>query len=474
MPYIDGRKVWYPTIFWMMRNAVACMWGLRMVKKRHDVVAWAIGAVILIVLPALYFGVLQYRFDGAFSPIDEATHIGYAWSASHGHIPVKGETIPQEILNEWACAGQGNVETMPACGTEAPASEFPTEGEQYNFIHPPVYYFVTGMFARVMAHFLPFTFSQSARIGQILWMIVGMVLTYAALRRWNISRLYCYATVALVPFIPMFMNTGTAVNNDAPGLACGAVLLWLVHRLFVEHRFDWVPAVSAMVFCLMKGTFGFGFLGLMGVLGIMSLYWLCNKNFERGRRALLCALATVAVVGICIQGWSVFQNHRGDPAWQNPNIGTNSKIVEGNPLGEFMHLMLSGLDLSRIPGTLRGLSDFQAYNVWQLLLQAVLLGALGYLYFQRSEKTGVNALLACTAFSLLTYPMLVQIREYLFSRAMFSEDISVRYGMCLVPLVLACWAIALENRNSRILACAIPVIGSIVCLTSAVMATGLW
>lgn len=420
----------------------------------RNTIAWL---TIIVLIPALFFGLLQAKYHGVYSQIDEGTHISYAWSTSHGRIPAKGDTVEQPILDDWACSSQTNAE-LPPCGDAEDPTKFPAQGQQYNYIHPPLYYAITGFAARIIAHIdHSVSFAQAARLMQIPWIILGLALTYRALRAWGIDRLYAYSAVAVIPFVPVFLNAGSAVTNDAPALACGALLTWSAARVFKQHRCDWLPAVMALLFCLMKGTFAFGFLGFAAMVFATSALWWYLGDVRLGRNGIISSCATGIVSLLCIFGWSKFQNMRGVENWQNPNSVYRPKI-EGSPVWEWMKTALSGLDLGAFTSAGRDMSDQPAFIMWSALLTVVMIGAVGFLYFQHDGDVSHTMLLGTTVFSMLLYPTLVQIREYLSSGLMFSV-VTVRYGMCLVPLVLCCWALALQNRKSRIIAVSMPLIG---------------
>lgn len=410
--------------------------------------------MIIVIMPTLFFGLLQIKYHGVYSPIDEGSHISYAWSVSHGRIPAKGDTVEQPILDDWACSGQSNVE-LPSCGNATDPSTFPNRGQQYNYIHPPLYYAVTGSAARVIAHFNhSMTFAQAARLIQIPWMVVGLAFAYFAFRSWGLLRLYAYSAVVVIPFVPVFLNVGSAVTNDAPALACGAILLWCAARAFRRHRYDWVPAAMALLFCMMKGTFAFGFLGLAAVMFAVSIMRWYIGDVRLGCKGIASSCATVLASLLCVFGWSKFQNMRGMTNWQNP---LNATKTEGNPIRQWMGTALSGLDLGHAIGY-RDMSDRPVFMLWIALITVVLVGATGFLYFQHDAISSHLMLIATTVFSMLLYPTMVQLREYLNSGLTFGS-LTIRYGMCLVPLALCCWALALQHRRSRIIAVFVPMFG---------------
>lgn len=98
----------------------------------RNIIAWL---TIIVLIPALFFGLLQAKYHGVYSQIDEGTHISYAWSASHGRIPAKGDTVEQPILDDWACSSQTNAELPPAVMLKIRQNSLHKANSTITFIH---------------------------------------------------------------------------------------------------------------------------------------------------------------------------------------------------------------------------------------------------------------------------------------------------------------------------------------------------
>lgn len=421
---------------------------------------------MLILLPTLFLGVYQSKLHGRYSPYDETTHISYAWSVAHGRIPAKGDAMEQPILDDWACHGQPVITTTPGCGVTAPLSEYPAGGLQYNYIHPPVYYAITGFSARLISHILPsISFIHAARLIEIVWIIAGIILCYLALKSWGIRKLYALSAAAIIPYIPVISSTGSAVNNDAPALACGAAILWSMARVYRHNRIDCAPVIFALLFCMMKGTFAFGFFGFAIILFIFSIAKVFIGDRRSGIDGILVSCGTAAAALLCVVGWSRFQALRGTSSWVNPNLASKTPVT-GSPIVQLMTTFLSGLNLAQFDG-LRGLESQPSSVMWIALLSVILTGAVAFLYFQHDNDLAHSLLLATTALTMLLFPTFIQLREYL-SNGHIIPTISARYGLYIIPLVLCCWGLTIQQRRSRILAICIPLF-AIACTFYAVL-----
>lgn len=444
----------------------------RWIRNERQFVIIAAKIVILVILPALFLGIYQSKLHGRYSPLDEPSHASYAWSVSHGHIPAKGDSIEQPILDDWSCSGQSHARGIPKCGTHAPLSEYPNGGAQYNFIHPPVYYAITGTAARIISHFIPsLTFVHAARLMGIAWIIIGIILFFYSLRAWGVRETYALSGAGIIPYIPLACQAGSSINNDAPALACGAAILWCMARIYRNNKYDWIPIVMALLFCSVKGTFAFGFLGVSIILFIQSMLMLYTGDRRTAARGATLAVSVTAASLFCVIGWSKFQSIRGASDWSNPNISIGKVAVTGTPFGEIMTTLFSGLNLTNFDSG-RGLESQPAFIMWVAVLTVILVGSLGFLYFQHDNDQSHILLIATAAVSMLIFPTLIQIREFLSNGHMFLY-INSRYGMYLIPLVLCCWVLALQNRRSKILGVSVPAFAIVCSFFAVVTATNL-
>lgn len=426
--------------------------------------------VVLVLLPAVYFGLAQYKFNGSYSLFDEITHVSYAWSISHGKLPARGDSDPAVILNDWSCSGQENV-PLPACDSGAVPEDYPNQGQQYNYFHPPVYYAITGIVARVCNAVVPvLTFSQYARLLSIVWMVLGNVALFFALKQWKVDIAYRLSVIAMVPFIPVLLNSGTAVTNDAPALLCGAAVLWVAAKFFVDRQSFYLPAIAVIMLCgSIKGTMVFPFLAMAAILVLLGIatYW--KKDRNQGRQFFIQGWITGLTALFSVAVFTVIQNMRGDSSVQSAVSGQNTDPPAGSPIGEFAKTVMSWLNLADGGDNLRqGMENGPGYSIWLAMLLIIIGAAAVMLYMQNDGDNSHTYLWILTLFGLFLYPMLVQVRQYLNSGELF-YDVSGRYGIAFLPLVLCCWALALQNRKDRVLTVAIPVVAvilSFVCMLS--------
>lgn len=430
-----------------------------------------VGFLVLVLIPVTYYGLAQYKFNGSYSVYDEVSHMSYAWSASHGNLPARGDNLEKVILDNWPCSGQDRL-TEKTCSNGSPLASF-TVSQQYNYFHPPVYYFITGWLARIIVAIGGAqSFTTAARAVSIVWMVAGIIALYFSLRSWRIERLYCYATCALVPFIPVFLNPGTAVTNDAAGLLTGAAAIWVMSKILLQQRRFIIPAVLiAFISGYLKGTFVFQFLAIAVVLVLLGLWK--TKEHERARAWEL--MASGVAIGfsslISLYSFTFIQSHRGNQSAVSIVQGLNTDPVQGSPIGELLRSLMNWVSLATDDTLRQGMDTAPGYSAWVALLSIVIIGSVGFLFFQQNKSEAHNLLVYISAFALLVYPTIVNLREYLSSGQVF-PNVGERYGISVLPLILCCWAVAAHNKNdkqSKALVVTVPLVGCIVSFTSLVL-----
>lgn len=419
-----------------------------------------IGIIVCVILPVSYFAMAQIKFNGSYSIYDELSHMSYAWSASHGHIPAQGDTDEAVVLHDWACSGQDGIE-FTRCDVKAAVKAYPYE-QQYNYFHPPVYYWITGGVARMVSQAVPsVSFMVAARAFSIVWMVAGNIMMAIALRAWGVRRRYAYSTVAMIPFIPAFLNAGTAVTNDAPALLIGSMLLWALAKVVVHHQKMYVPlAIISLLTGFIKGTFVFPFCAAAAFFVLRGCWYWLRKHDTAGWKSIIQGLCLGIPGLIAMQVFNHFQSGRGHTV-SSAVMGVNTVPLDAPVLRILTSVMDWGQLASDI-GVRSNMGTRVGHIMWSVLIQIIILGAIAFLYLVIDRAAASDApyrtLATLTALALCLYPVLIQTREFLSSGRLFPA-VGFRYGLACLPLVLCCWAVMMQHKDMRRTAIVIPVLG---------------
>lgn len=406
------------------------------------------------------------------SVYDETTHADFVYQLQQGEIPYAGSVIAPEILNEWSCRGSGAesiTKALPPCDSGAPPSAYPARGENYNASHPPLYYAVTAVLAKVVAAIRPGETSliADARITGILWLWAAMIAMFAGMRKFGFRPWWSVAGAAMIPLIPSFAVAATTVSNDAPAALGGALAIWLLARIVREKKYGFfLPALFTFLITATKVMSAVPFIGVAAVCLVLAFRHWQKREIAETRRLILTAVSIGAAIGIAYLGWTWFQSGRGVPGWDNPVSGINTRPIDGSPFDE----LLTPLFTPFASGPLNGFGPtphFNAaiYGYWIKFL-GYLLMATPLAAIAMSRPGSMGRLIGWVAIGLeLIYPHIVEINT-LFALNEFFPTVAKRYGITILPLLVVALLYVASRRNAVKTISAVYAFGAVATVTT--------
>lgn len=397
----------------------------------------------------------------ALSRIDEPTHADYAFQVAHWRLPAAGSAIAPEIRAHWACVGQEGYE-LPDCGDDPGAWAFPYDGQNYNFGHPPLYYFLVGMPARGIDAVVPSVeFVDAARLTGVLWLAGGLFMMYVALRRWRIDPAAAIIAPLLLPAFPRVLHASTTVNPDATAILTGAVAVWLAAKIFAEGYVDWrLPALFTALAGLTKTINVVPFIAIALLIIFRMLRDARHGNFRRADLAIPVAVGAAVLVPYLI--WQALQGGRGDPYWTNPLVGLNTRDVEGLPGSEWLETAFSGINLAS-EYYLQPPLNVALMISWTRLLNVLLIGAVFAVIVACAKEPARRSLGWMVMAGVFIYPTIVQMQAYLNTTVpQYFPNVTGRYGLAMIPGAVACLCIAAWKAGYRRIVYVLATMGLIV------------
>jgi hypothetical protein len=220
-------------------------------------------------------------------------------------------------------------------------------------------------------------------------------------------------------------------------------------RVVVQGRLGWlIPAVVALVIASTKVMHSVAILAVAGILLLVAV-----AAFRAGERARARALAviSVAIVGATVVvyfGWSAFQATRALPNWTSPAEGVNTDPIVGTPVAEWVPTLFSTFGISQtffLQATLMSYAIVASARGLALLLSAAPFANVAtFTVGDPRRLLGWTALVGCAA-----VPLLVQAQAYMDAHGYFPV-VSSRYGISLLPIVIAAFAVVAQFRNWRV------------------------
>jgi hypothetical protein len=407
----------------------------------------AVGAGLAL-LVGLLVGLAVFRAP-QFSPFDEGTHADYAYQLAHGHIPYAGSKSAPQVSREAACHGfiiQPRTQ-LPPCGTADPPVS-----DNYNFGHPPLYYGVTGVVARLAdgavggEHFV-----TAARLVGAVWLWAGALVLFLAVRAFGAPWPFAAVAAGLLPLAPGVLHASSTVTNDAAAALSGALAMLVLARILVHERLGWVfPTLAAFGAAATKVLNALPFLVLAVVLLPTAVAAWRRQDRVHARSLLAVCGGMVGAVLVVYEGWALFQSTREVPGWVNPILGVTGRPLSGSPVDEILSTSFNGFNL--VSGYLvQDTIDSPAMLLWARALNALVLAAplMAMVVWPRRSAGWMAGVV--TLGGMLAFPLVVEVQVYVSSHLYF-PGVNARYGMSLIPGALVCAALVAWRRGALRLA----------------------
>jgi len=424
---------------------------------------------LLFLLAALVGGAHLFRAT-TFSAFDESTHLDYTWKVMHGSIPFDGDKLAPYTLQQWSCHRQANQpkKAIPPCGSSAPASAYPAAGLNYNGIHPPVYYALTGVGAEAISAVTPASFFTSARIMSIIWTYLGLFASYLVLRYWRVGWPYALAGSALLITLPSVLSSVASVTNDAPALLAGAGAMYVLGRVLIYGRTGWlVPALITGAVVSMKVISGLALIAVAIVLLIVALRRGRANGFRRARPVLIVSGAMFLVIGSVYKIWAVVQAGRALPDYLSPIRNANTQPISGRlPFDDWLPTLVGGFRLGR-DYYLAPPVDSAQILAWAILA-GVILSSVAFVAVSKFAHGRAEWFLGVAVIvGSMIYPLIVQVNVYASSSGTrFFTAPGSRYANSLIPLAVGLAAVLASHFRLRRTAIATVALGLLIVVTS--------
>ena len=222
--------------------------------------AWWLGELTLaavVVAVSVALGA-KTRHETAVGVLDEGAHYDYVLAVRKGHIPAWGDPSDQRTLRLIDCVGSWG---RPKSGCDVrfrdPAT-YPAKGFSYEAQQPPLGYLPYLLSVRPNAD--PAHVLVDARDGGAAWTAVAAVLLLAIATLEGLSLVAFSVLLSTCLLCPVHVIAAATVNNDAAGVAAGALafLVVLVSRRWVGRSPVWAVlagAATGLIIGLIKGHY---------------------------------------------------------------------------------------------------------------------------------------------------------------------------------------------------------------------------
>ncbi len=390
---------------------------------------------------------LHVRAYPKLSPIDELQHIDYLYRVRGGDIVRMGDRVGQDALREEACRGLDSPFPVPPCrpGVTYRSAEFQELGVNTADIHPPTYYAVTSVVARIFQLFGAESLVTAGRLAGGIWLGAGLALLWLLGEALGIRRLPLAIVLVLVASTPTVVHASATVNPDAGALLSGAGLLAAAVWFERTKRRAWPIALVAAVAVLLKTT-------VVLAVGASALYLVIRawrgagglRGAWRDERRLLVGAAALVAGGIlALVGWVVVHQALA-------YVSTNPQIerfrvpgLTGNDVAGQLLALFTPVTNPYLPGFLASNMVLAIVQLFGLALAGAGVGA--FLYAQAPDRRETVALAATAV--LLVGGVAFTLANFFLNSGIFVA-IPPRYGLSVLPMLALGLAQALRSRVS--------------------------
>lgn len=402
---------------------------------------------ILLVLASLVLVLVQVPQHTAVSPIDEYVYIDYLHKVPTQLVVHRGEETGQYARLYLSCHGVRTIGLYPEefCSNWQPADEkdMPNAGLTTADIYTPVYFGATWLLAQPLQWLGVEDLTEAGRYSGFVWLAAAGVLLYLTLRRWKVGHLAAGSVgLLLVGSLPAYWSN-TYISTDATALLAGALMLFSL-TLFSRptRRGPWLFVLFAVLVTLAKlqnliAVAAAGIVLLILALGdvLRSERGARLRTFVRDRRVIAAVSGVVAAVAFQAV-WIVVRSAIavGPSPDQGVAVPLGKKALVAEMFKFFPGVANGGIDPAKL--------GFPAPIVATMLIWVVVAGVLGLLAVSRRGSAHEALSLATFLVAIVSGPLLAvattAVTGYYFA-------LPLRYGMPLLPFMLACGAILLER-----------------------------
>jgi hypothetical protein len=396
-------------------------------------------AVVGLVLILGLFVAGHDRVFTTLSVLDEPQHIDYVDRILAGEIVRRGDRYRQAALEAAACRGILGYEQPPCTpGATYDPRDFAWGGFNTADIHPPTYYFLTAIPARI-GLLLGADLTTAARLAGGLWLGSALIILWFVMSWLAIPVLPRVAVLALVATAPTIVHATATVTPDATALLAGAVMIAVTLQWERGSVPALVLAVAATFVVSLKMTNVLSVLACVIYLFIRGWTARTSKS-ESGTESVAASagLASVLRASAMLLGgsivaaltWGVIREVIA-VAPTNPMIEAfrTERLGIGQVLGETM-AMVSPLRNPVVPPFLLTSLVFVVARLFEV---ALLAGTFGVL-IAGGRIHRVGALAAGGGLTMLAGGSILTVVIFVLGRGFFS-GIPPRYGLSLIPFL---------------------------------------
>jgi hypothetical protein len=383
------------------------------------------------------------RLHVALSPYDEGQHIDYVDQMLDFEMLRQGDLLGQEALHAWACRGAPGLVEPPCDADPVDPRAYAWAGVNTAHIHPPTYYFLTSLPARLFL-LAGAELTTAGRLVGGLWLGGSLLVLWVALGMVGVGNVQRGIVLTLVGTSPVVLHASLTVNPDGTGLFAGSLMVLATVGWERRRIPTWGLALAAALAVALKLT---NVLAVVASLLYLVLRWRATSQASpedadapRPRYAVAAGGLTMGAV-VSAASWlavhALLARTNTDP--QEALFQVDS-LQFGRILSQLWALV-TPIDVQYVPLFLDSSMVLAVAAIVELvLLGSVIVVVLRVRSLGRAETFGLSG-----AAVMVAGGVMLVLGNYVLNSQIF-VPIPARYGLSLVPFLGAAAGAVLRGR----------------------------
>jgi len=408
---------------------------------------------VILIIASLVLAAVHVPRHATVSPIDEYVYIDYYAKVMDQGVVVRGEETGSYAREYLACHGVRAIGYYPEalCATEGEGrdAQYPNAGYTSVEAYTPLYFAITRVLAAPLQWF-GVELTDAGRAAGALWLAAGVLLLYAALRRWSVNPWIGLGLgLVIVGSLPAYWSN-TYISTDATAMLAGGLMLFLGAELTRESKARWVVgfAVAAAAVTALKLQNFFAVVVVALWLLLVAAVEARRSDGEGGgwfRRWIRDRRSVAAL-------WAVVAGVVTEVAWVATSmlLATGPAADQGIGVPPTLRRLLNDA-FKTLPGVAQGaLSPGDAgptgFAISVILTLVIAGGVIGLVASARAGSRGELLAISVLAVSIIGLPVFA-IANIVVSGGYF--EMPTRYGIALIPAMVACAGVLFAQGEKR-------------------------
>ena len=413
---------------------------------------WAPMLLVTVSLAVMITAV--HMHSNAASPFDEWVYLDYLFKVPTQGFVHQGEHIGHAALQIASCDGVVLYGKLgdPCGSSRSTYALYPYIGRTGADAYTPIYFWVTYGAGKAVQFITRGDLIESARITSAFWLAGGMIAFYSLLRMFRVNKLVIIAIGLCYIASPVAWWSNSFVSTDAPSFFFGATIFLTAYRFAVGKASGWWLVGFSVLATLVKVTN----ILAVGLAALFLVFLAVNRARPIDRRWLSpqkwkspdirhpLAFGVLSSVSSIVAQLIWLWIRSAESVGSSPDQGIGSPLTLRAIASQLVNFLPETINSGSNMVSLDGSYGYVMPDYLTSPLSWICVaGVIGALMITNHDVTHGAMRWSIAVSSVIFAPILA---IGLMQTQGFYFQIPSRYGLSLLPLFLAMFAITMKNR----------------------------